>query len=151
MCDQCVGACITFGEIVPGWFLIQARRDAFSIKKDQYGLVECNDPDFVWNVKPLEDPLKNLTDDQIDELDEKDPIWKEWKKFVQVEQSIGKILKSNIETGYSLYKACLEGGYNPDKHGHNVSCWLTDQMAVLLNSGKVIETNDGVPSLVENL
>lgn len=62
MCEQCICETVHCGEILPGWFLVQAKKDGTKgeMKAGMHGLVQCNDPDFRFKTKPYPDPLRDL-------------------------------------------------------------------------------------------
>lgn len=55
MCEQCCVAALQFGKVLPGWYLIRARRKGNHMQEGDWGLVRQNDPDFIWTTKPVKD------------------------------------------------------------------------------------------------
>lgn len=53
MCEQCLTWPISFGEPLRGFWLLRARRDGNDWKKGEWGLVQCNDPTFIWKTTPV--------------------------------------------------------------------------------------------------
>lgn len=52
MCTQCLVNPFYYGEVMPGWFLIRARRASSDMDVKDWGLVECNDPSIVFSTTP---------------------------------------------------------------------------------------------------
>ena len=50
MCEQCSAATLTLGEVLPGVALVRATRAGRYMQPGQYGLVEQNDPFFVFTA-----------------------------------------------------------------------------------------------------
>jgi hypothetical protein len=69
MCEQCCAQVDSWGEILPGWSLVRATRDGNYMKKGDWGLVEVNDPAFIFSTTPIKDLTYGLTDDEIDRMD----------------------------------------------------------------------------------
>jgi len=58
MCMQCQCATASFGEVLPGFYLVRARRDEYgkdddSMKTKDWGLVQSNDPCIIWQETPV--------------------------------------------------------------------------------------------------
>src|SRR5688500_11424743 len=60
MCMQCVAKSVSYGNVLPGFNLQKATRTSYEgtseegqWKKDQWALVECNDPSFYFSVEPI--------------------------------------------------------------------------------------------------
>lgn len=121
MCLQCVSESITIiDQILPGFSLCLATKPDPRFPK--WGLVECNDPTFMFEVDPISDPWENLTDEEIDS--ENYDVKKEEefsKRYEEFKKSFNKVYPT---TGYDLVKACIESGYNREKDGWNVIIWL---------------------------
>ena len=70
MCEQCLINPLYYGEVVRGLFLIRARRESDATAVGQWGLVQVNNPDFVWTTTPValgED--EELPQDFVDALE----------------------------------------------------------------------------------
>ena len=65
MCEQCTAKAVGFGSPLPGWYLVRATTDGWMMKDQDWGLVRCNDPDFYWDVTPIPDPYKGMTDEEV--------------------------------------------------------------------------------------
>lgn len=112
MCEQCLVNPLMFGEVLPGWYLMRARRKSSMMEVGDWGLVRCNDPDFVWSTSPIPDPTFGLTDDQINSLP--DGITKEFNlRCDKFEEE----LYVPAYIGYLLVEAGRKVGYNQEEHG----------------------------------
>lgn len=125
MCLQCtVNAKALVRNIIPGYSLMISMKDNAEWPKGWYGLVSCNDPDFVWEQKPLVDPWVGLTDEQIDACSKKQQ--REWLKFAQTADKIAKAMRVHPEVGWRFVEACRKAGFgerapkDPSKISHNV-------------------------------
>ena len=107
--------------ILPGgYILMKSMVDHPEWPVGYYGLVQCNDPDFVWKEKPLRDPTigKNLDKDE--------KAYKASNKYIREIASMEKsFLNTNprgrdLRTYYLFYKACLRAGYRPHRDGYRV-------------------------------
>src|SRR3990172_12455883 len=66
MCDQCLCGFKEFGEVVPGWDLLQANEDGIVVKQGNWVLARRITSDgkpqyelaYTWNRAPLADPFK---------------------------------------------------------------------------------------------
>ena len=127
MCEQCPPLADTqsYGEVLEGWRLIRARKQGHLLKPDDWGLVQMNDPDFVWTVTPEVDPQSGLTDEQINACskEEHDQWWAWMEKADEFEIA----LESDPMTGYELILAAMKKGYNPDVYGR-FAYWLFDHL-----------------------
>lgn len=75
MCLQCMTEAEIFANslsdvhILPGYALMRATKDDYpddpGWKKGEYGLVRMNDPDIVFDIKPMKKPYKYGDDDKM--------------------------------------------------------------------------------------
>lgn len=123
MCEQCMAKTLQVGEICRGFCLVKATQDGFEMKKGDYGIVRCNDPDIIFpeSLKPFPDPSFEKEDDDS-ELS---------MKFVDLVVEFGKYLVGNLAFGHEFYTSCMESGYDPDKHGH-VDWWVVHKIGKLI-------------------
>lgn len=145
MCEQCNVNPLYFGEPLPGWYLIRARRDGIVMKKGQWGLLQCNNPDFIWDTTPTQDPLFGITDE--DEEERRFNTLTDEEKEAAIKgppQDLLNALKSDVMTGYELVKACMEMGYEQKVHGY-VASFLNHILAVHI--AKTDPTVDDTPTL----
>jgi hypothetical protein len=119
MCEQCVAKTETFLDPIPNWWLVRATDDGHVMKKGEWGLVQCNDPDFVWTVTPKVDPLSGLSEEEINELSNDDPAWKDFEDWSEKSRIFLSELQQNFVHDVSVYwnliEAAREKGYDPDK------------------------------------
>lgn len=92
MCEQCVVNPLYFGQPIPGYTLILARREGNDMPLGSWGLVECNDPTFTFT---FDFNLQPDTDGWTDAL------WKVWRDF-----------NVHPTAGYDLVTACMSIGYS---------------------------------------
>jgi hypothetical protein len=136
MCDQCVAATIGW-DLFPGWGLVKARLDCDSMKAGDWGLLRCNNPDFVWRTPapgPL-DPLFGLTEEEEKALPESDPRWDASLKWCHQAHKLNlkppKGQAVYVNAYYELVQGGIQAGYDPDKDG-DFSMWLFHRMGELV-------------------
>lgn len=161
MCEQCEAQALMWnGEVVPGYRLIQAQKDGMYMKAGWYGLVECNDPDFIFSANPTKEPCADLSDeaweqisaemqqaeddwiDKVHEFEHQltiDPRYYETGKKADGTPWKSPYVGVDIRTSYQLYRACLKAGYHPHKHGSNVYAWLFHRIAEHMEQEKIVE------------
>jgi hypothetical protein len=115
-----------YGEVVPGYYLVRlvnvVAPDPDEVYlEDMWGLTYCNDPDFFFHLSPCR---------------EEDPAYEE------VVEHYGDRLYGDIQPCYRLWKACLQGGYRPKKHGYRLAFWLVERTA------RYLEKVNWLPELV---
>lgn len=123
MCLQCETDAVSLkDDILPGFYFVQARKHHEDWPAGWYGLVECNDPAFIWEKKPLPEPKKE-TDGGVDE-------WMKWFDNV-VSPTYDSFLESgsDILAYFRLVKACKKVGYDEEKDGFNIMCWLVNHLS----------------------
>jgi len=144
MCEQCLVNPLYFGEVLPGWFLIRARREGTEMKVGQWGLVECNGPTFVWTTTPKPDPTVGLTEKQEREFWAS--LTEEQKKAeIAREGDFDDALVCNPFTGYKLVKAAMKKGYRRNTHGH-LSSWLFHYLGVWIRDHDPEVEDDPFPN-----
>jgi len=67
MCEQCSAAVDIWPIPLEGWLLIRATRTGLSMEEGDWGLVECNDPDFIWSLTPTPEPPSAPEDARFDD------------------------------------------------------------------------------------
>ncbi len=104
---------------------MRAQQDGGELKKGDWGLVRCNDPDFSWSIPPFPDPLEGLDDDEVDKatVEEKERSL----EFYSAVEVFEVALKSDPELGYDLVSSAMKAGYDRQKHGR-FSFWLFDHL-----------------------
>jgi hypothetical protein len=132
MCSQCLTKSVSYGEILPSeasyrWFLHKATKDEYAGEEDcwkagQWGLIQVNDPSFIY---PGE-----FYDSKVNE-----------EKHFENLDLLDKALDSmDVMTSHQFVESCIQGGYNPAKHGSRISSWFMDRIARHLEeTGKAVE------------
>jgi hypothetical protein len=143
MCLQCNCDAISYGEVLPGWALMRARKDDYGDspewKTGEWGLVRINDPDYIWSGDLLKNPMLDWTDDQIDSCED-DAVIAAENKFVDCWLNLHDNLVGNAECGYELCLAAISVGWN--KETTRLPEWLMDRMANWVETHSSID-NDG--------
>lgn len=135
MCLQCCTNAVDYGEVLPGWGLYRAQKDDQEIDpvwpKDHWGLIQCNDPDFVWEVTPELDPSFGKTDDQINA--ETPEEWEASEAWLKKVAEFSNDLISDPKTGYQLVAAAVEAGYDLETDGR-FEAWFFHRMARIIRA-----------------
>jgi hypothetical protein len=135
MCEQCITKCLYYdGLFLNTYKVIKAQEDGNMMKKGDYGLVRCNDPDFVFSVEPT-CPLisMEISDDDINAILEDDPVWeKDWEwETTKAEVFDTELLQTNdLMIYFILVKAAYDCGYKIE-YGY-VSRWILEKLAKFL-------------------
>jgi len=131
MCEQCTAQTKTYGEVLPHWWLVQATKDGNEMKAGDFGLVQCNDPDYIWpeNLAPRKDPAFGFTDEQFDNMTEE--TGQEWDDFQEYVEKLGKHFNSDPMTGYYLVESAKTAGWKPEEYRFLMG-WLSHRMAVAI-------------------
>ena len=132
MCLQCDTDPINYGELLPGWALMKATKTSTfnEWKQDEYGLVRCNDPDFIFTCQPMENPYSGLSDEEVDlKLKEDEAISGSYFEFLDKASDLEASLKGNIQQSVELWEAATKAGFNGEMC---IDEWLLDKMARLI-------------------
>lgn len=147
MCEQCNAATSMFAlslenqEVLPGYYLVRATRDANILKKDDWGLVCCNDPDFVWSVTPKPDKFWGMSDEVLDLLpDSEQTSMCDWE--AKTHEFGSQILTSMVRNQHSgffktiqvLQAACQAKGWNSEEA--SMERWLFHYLGVFLTGAQ---------------
>lgn len=120
-----------YGSPFDSWLLVKATTDGHSMKKDDWGLVQINDPTFIWKETPIKNPEKIDTEIECEEFD----LWiDKFNKFTDEFKLLDD--RSDAKSYYNLIKAAIDKGY---KIEDNFEYWLFDYL------GKFLETAVAVP------
>jgi hypothetical protein len=128
--------------VLPGYTLMRAQVDFDVMKKGMYGLVRCDDPDVIWDVEPVIDPLADISDKDVDALDRLSDLWSahelyneralEFAEWFRLDyERIGSKYKNwgmHPDVAYDIIDACKQVGYDREKHGY-VEFWLLNHIA----------------------
>lgn len=147
MCLQCDANSIEILEnFIDGFTLTQAQIPVEGVNgiiwdKGEYAIVQQNDPDIILSgLKEFpRDPLWNATEDFINGLADKDPLWVESLKFYDIVEKCDKHFKIYPLDGYRLVSACYKSGYDEEKDGCVIS-WVFNHIRNLLDEK---EKNNG--------
>jgi hypothetical protein len=146
MCETCLGKCDNYGEIFPGWWLVRATVDSsIRLEADDWGLVQCNDPTFIFEQTPIKNPCYGLLDNELDDPDLDEPH----KNFLKVAHSIAADMHESLDysrdfptlplSAYGkLYVSCVEAGYKRKEHG-SLLYWLCHYIATYLDNDPKID------------
>lgn len=127
MCE-CCSAEVDEWNIGPlGWVLCRATSDGNLMKKGQWGLVESNDPTYIWTPKPMIDPVMGVVTD-ADWQKVTEAQFAESNIFEDEAAIFAKALEGDVESGWHLYESGLKAGYNKELHGR-FEPWLFDYLA----------------------
>jgi len=126
MCEQCLVNPLYFGEVLPGWYLIRARRDGDIMKVGDWGMIQCNDPTFVWETTP------KMTAEQNE-------------KLYILPEDFENSLYLNAYNGYELVKAAIEVGYNRDEDGYFPQ-WLYYKLSEFIRNTEPRIEEDSFPN-----
>ena len=135
---NCFGDEIIYPEVVPGWHLVQLVNlivnnpevnvidrsvkysvNGFEMKEGSFGLTNYNDPDFVFDVPPLPEPI-GLNESTSGFSVEK-------KLFYKTLEHYKSRMYGYANGCYNFVNACVRAGYNPEEDGC-VAYWLLPRM-----------------------
>lgn len=136
MCEQCLVNPLYFGEVVPGWFLIRARRASDDMKVGEWGLVQVNDPAFTWSSK-----IEPFDTESEDVLLEESPS-----------DFYDGICSLDLDTLTRLIVACERAGYvafgdNAFKDFNSLDGWLWRKIVEHLKVAAAETEEDPFPHL----
>ena len=152
MCEQCCAETETYLEPFPGWWLVRATKDGMMMAKDQWGLVESNDPSFFWTVTPEKNPMYGMDEESIPDSD---PIWDSFdswteKVYVFMEQFDKSGEHNSVMSSWHLVDAAKKKGFSPEKSG-DFYFWLFDYLARYLEGKKAFPPGlQDQPGYVDN-
>jgi hypothetical protein len=137
MCEQCSAAAEEWGHdpFIPGFYLCRATRDGMWMKAGDWGIVECNDPAFIFQTTPTKDPEAGMSDEQIEALPKE--AWVKFDEFVAVSVKIAEEMAESLTGEFSLdvygrfFTAMCKAGFNPDTDGR-ASMWLCNRLACFI-------------------
>lgn len=148
MCEQCSAATTLYlgepptEEVLPGYALVRATKDGWMLKKDDWGLIRVNDPDYWWSVTPVEDPYFGMTDEQIDASEADDEPFNRAASHLDMAlagRTPGELQETSayprFEDAIRLYEAAKKVGYSYEKDGQFAG-WLCHRLAVFLKTAK---------------
>jgi len=130
MCEQCCAATITWPNVLPGWHLVRARRDGHEMKVRQWGLLRCNNPEFIWSTTPEKDgdSFNDLAKDQADH-------YKFIAAFNKFQEEFGGTLSSSKALGDAIKEQ------DPYQEG-SLEYWLFNHLGKFIRENKPEIDND---------
>jgi len=145
MCDQCLCGFKEFGEVVPGWDLLQANEDGIVVKQGNWVLARRITSDgkpqyelaYTWNRAPLADPFKGdgmAWGKAMDEVPGKEGERVSGKFDANLSRFELSLQRSGPIDGFFLISACLEAGYRSRMDFITVARWLFHRMGLLVES-----------------
>lgn len=129
MCLQCVTEAKFHGDPLPGWALYRATKDSPTWHIGDWGLLRCNDPDFVWAGEFVADPYAGMSDDEIEAASE--DVAKEFERHIDAAVAFENATTygNHPYVSYLLVDAAMKAGYAPATHGTRFAAWLVDHVA----------------------
>ena len=113
MCEQCVAQTVLYGEVVPGFYLVRATVDGGTMKAGDWGLVECNDPFFIWSGEIIADPTEGMTDEEMNAIDNDDAVHNALEdRFTDGFEPI-RFMDTPVSVGWRLIHGAIAQGYDP--------------------------------------
>jgi hypothetical protein len=141
MCEQCNAETVMYVKpntnyVLPGYFLVRATKDGRIMKKDDWGLVQCNDPDFIWSITPVCDPDDGLSDEQVDELpDDKNRYTSYWSAAKNLSKALNL---GSFDNCVRLGEAMKKAGWVSWDVGYG-TYWLCNHIAKFLKTANVVK------------
>ena len=129
MCMQCIVDAQEIFEVMPSWYLMQSKIDDPRWPKDYFGLVQCNDPYFVW--KPFYDPTIGEDENDNRISPEEDEYWKNLSEFRE-------IINIDPRTGWYMVEAAKKVGYDPQEDG-DMASWLIERITKLKAEKEILK------------
>lgn len=134
MCLQCVVESYeVIPNVIPGYSLQIATNDkSEEWPKGHFGLVYCNDPDFVFPFKLTNHPYDDLSDSEFDNLSEEhsDEYFK-WQDVIG--QMREEYLVSDMVTSMRFIEACQKAGYSTEQD-MNIVHWFVKHVGKQLDA-----------------
>lgn len=129
MCLQCAAkAVVVKANILPGFSLMQSTFDTPQWPLGHYGLVESNDPTFVFAGPLLTDPTFAFSDTDLESSGYYDGYFDaKIEAFNEASEVLAEALKSSPLDGYRLVFACVQQGYALDD-GPALHFWLMQHL-----------------------
>jgi hypothetical protein len=122
---------------------MKATKDGYSgWMAGQWGLVQCNDPTFVWDATPQLDLVgrkekellaQGMTEEQIGKWSEsaeaKGLYEKSLDEYGPMVDAFAEALICHPCIGYELVLACKQAGFNGKYNAMQLAYWLFDYLA----------------------
>lgn len=147
MCEQCLTWPVSFGSPLPGYTLMRARRNGNDWLQGEWGLVECNDPTYIWKATPTPNPVFGMTDEEeeafLQSIPEDSKEYKRANAYCAPDDFESAIWNSPLH-GYRLVSAAIKRGYDPKDY--NFARWLFDYLGEWLKTAPMEDEGDAFPS-----
>ncbi len=132
MCMQCSAEAETLKEgILPGYTLMRSTKATHDWPLGWYGLVECNDPLFVFKGPLRRDPCDGLTEDDLTAM----PSYPDgYDEYAELAEELTQVEIGGLVDTYKFVKACMDVGYNPATHGTQIGYWLGHYLATQIEA-----------------
>ena len=158
MCEQCCADTKTYAvikddkafmEILPGFVLIRASQDGMFMKKGDWALVSCNDPEVYWSETPTKDPEWGMTEEESDAQPEE--FQKLASQWIDQSQEFRDRLQKMISPymSWKLVNEAMKQGYTWEEHGP-FGFWLWHKMGEWLEQATPVWDQPGVTDLKLN-
>ncbi len=107
MCEQCSAKVDIWPIPLEGWLLVCATQKGLFMSEGDWGLVQCNDPDYIWVPTPTPEPPEP-GDAPLD-----DPAAMEWDKWYEEPvEEFATALQGDPVAAWSLVQAAIKCGYD---------------------------------------
>jgi len=127
MCMQCIVESVSYGEIVPGFYLHRAVKNDPEWPAGQLAIVIINNPSFY--LEDLDNPVTNPVYGMSEE-EQTAAISKQYDDFLNQISHMCYSLYGTITDCYQLYSSCQQHGWNP--HEATIFEWLLQRIAVMV-------------------
>lgn len=105
-----------------------------------WGIGEVNSPHWAWGGNFVLDPLRGLTDSQIDHLE---PL-PDTKAYDDSLREFRADFELPPEVAYRLVTASISAGFdNPGGKAFGFTAWLYDRIAEMVAKGPLVEVRNG--------
>lgn len=141
MCMQCCTDAVVYAtkddrEVLPGWYLTQAQKDYFDDwKTGEWGLVQCNDPDFIWAGK--------LFEQHEGPNDDGEP-WGEYDESLS--NLVCSLEYGSMYAHLAIYAAAKSAGFKEKEEGffniYEFATWLMDRLAKWVKTHPVWKSDE---------
>jgi len=154
MCEQCVtdaqffllkedGSIDSYKNLLPGWALFQAAKDGCDMEKGEWGLVQCNNPDFIWSVDPIPNPYYELSAAEEKKASENPANKKQYKLFTDRVNEFAESLNTPYPVvAWRLVDSAKKMGFDPNANGL-LRFWLFHRLGMWVKEHKPIHHGDG--------
>ena len=112
MCEQCCAKTESYGEVFPGWVLVRATVNGMEMRAGQWGLVQFDDPLFIWTETPT--ILIDRTQLFKEDTPEYDEAVNEWLAWTDKATAFGRFFHISADLGWHLVESAREKGYSID-------------------------------------